>query len=336
MDKRILYVGNKLSDKNRNISTIESLSRKLVSLNYCVKTYSNRKNKFLRLISMLSAVIRHKNFDYILIDTYSTSAFWYAWMTAKLSKFFKLKYIMFLHGGDLPKRLDKNPKICKTLFSQALINISPSNYLFTVFKNKGFENVKLIPNTIEIKNYNFKKRDTFKPHLLWVRAFAEIYNPILALKVLKLLLRDYPEAQLSMIGPFKDDSIEHCKAYAKKHQLPVKFTGKMTKEDWISYAKDFDIFINTTNVDNTPVSVIEAMALGLPIVTTNVGGLPYLLEDQKQALLVKPDDEQAMTNAILDLLHDQNLAQKLSQNGRQLAETFDWEVVKHQWKAVLK
>ena len=158
----------------------------------------------------------------------------------------------------------------------------------------------------------------------------------MALKVLKLLLKDYPEAQLSMIGPFKDNSIEACRDFAKKHTLPVKFTGKMTKAEWIAYAKNFDVFINTTNVDNTPVSLIEAMALGLPIVTTNVGGLPFLLEDEKQALLVNPNDEDAMTNAILSLLHDKNLAQKLSQDGRQLAETFDWEVVKHQWEAVLK
>ncbi|WP_246062559.1 glycosyltransferase [Mesohalobacter halotolerans] len=76
-------------------------------------------------------------------------------------------------------------------------------------------------------------------------------------------------------------------------------------------------------------SVIEAMALGLPVVTTNVGGLPYLLENKKEALLVNPNNEEEMTHAILKLFDNHNLAQLLSQNGRKLAETFDWEVVKH-------
>ena len=326
-----------LSEKGSNKTSIETLALFLEYEGYYVNRTSSIKNKVFRIIDMLFSVIKlSKQIDYVLIDTYSTSGFWFSYYSAKLCQILKIKYIPILRGGNLPQRLKSSPNKSYDLFSQALINISPSNYLFTVFKNKGFKNVKLIPNTIEIKNYNYKKRNRIKPNLLWVRAFADIYNPILALKVLKLLLRDYPEAQLSMVGPFKDNSIETCKAFAEKHKLPVKFTGKLSKEDWLAYAQDFDIFINTTNVDNTPVSVIEAMALGLPIVTTNVGGLPYLLEDQKQALLVNPDDEQAMTNAILNLLQDQNLARKLSQNGRQLAETFDWEVVKDQWKAVLK
>ncbi|RRO21461.1 glycosyltransferase family 4 protein [Flavobacteriaceae bacterium 14752] len=335
MKKQILYLGNKLAFKNRNITTIEQLSEHLKMLSFEVKTYSNKKNKIRRLLSMLWAIVKHKNFDYLLIDTYSTSAFWFAWLSAKVAQFFKLKYILILHGGNLPERLNKNPKLCQSLFSNAYINIAPSNYLFEEFNKAGFNNLKLIPNSIEIKNYSFKKRSLLKPKLLWVRAFSDIYNPLLAIKVLKELLKEYPEAELSMVGPFKDESIQHCKDFAKKHQLPVTFTGKLPKEDWLAYAKDFDIFLNTTNVDNTPVSVIEAMALGIPVVTTNVGGLPYLLSHQKNAFLVNPDDVNAMLEAILNLLQNQELAQNLSQNGRELAETFDWEVVKDQWQNIL-
>ena len=138
-----------------------------------------------------------------------------------------------------------------------------------------------------------------------------------------------------MVGPFKDDSIETCKAYAAKHNLPVTFTGGMPKADWLEYAQDFDIFINTTNVDNTPVSVIEAMALGLPVVTTNVGGIPYLLKDQKEALLVPPDNVPAMTQAIISLLKNPQKTRSLSQTGRKKVEAFDWEVVKEKWVEIL-
>ncbi len=336
MGVKILYLGNKLSVKNRNLTTIEQLSFRLESLSFEIKTYSDKRNKIRRLLSMLWAIVKHKDFDFLLIDTYSTSAFWFAWLSAKLAQVFKLKYILILHGGKLPERLEKNPKLCQSLFSKAYLNIAPSNYLFQEFKKVGFNNLKLIPNSIEIKNYQFKERQVLKPKLLWVRAFADIYNPLLALKVLKALLKHYPEAKLSMVGPFKDDSIKHCKDFAKQNQLPVTFTGKLPKEDWIAYAKDFDIFLNTTNVDNTPISVIEALALGLPVVTTNVGGLPYLLSHQKNALLVNPNQVNEMQKAILKLLNNRELGLQLSQNGRELAETFDWDVVKHQWQEVLK
>ena len=285
---------------------------------------------------MCLALIRYRKWaDYVLIDTYSTTAFWYAYFVGSLSKLLNLPYLCILHGGNLPQRLQQNPKLCQQLFGNAYKNIAPSHYLLHHFQEAGFNNLSYIPNTIEITKYEFRHREQLKPKLLYVRSFAHIYNPILALKVLKELLKTYPEAKLSMVGPFKDDSINACKAYAKQHQLPVTFTGGMQKEEWLAYAQDFDVFINTTNVDNTPVSVIEAMALGLPVVTTNVGGIPYLIQED-EALLVPPNNVEAMTSAILQLLNNPQLSQQLPQKGRKKVEAFDWQKVKHRWFELLK
>ena len=101
--------------------------------------------------------------------------------------------------------------------------------------------------------------------------------------------------------------------------------------EWLNKA---DIFLNTTNVDNTPVSVIEAMACGLCIVSTNVGGIPYLLEDGVDALLVPPEDTQAMANAVKRILSDRQLAAALSANARKKAGAFSWEKVLPMWEAL--
>ena len=332
---KLLYLGNRLSGKGRNISTIDTLAEGFRNLGYQVSTYSNQRNQILRLISMLWAVIQHKHVDYLLIDTYSTLGFWYAYLSGILAQKLNIKYIPILHGGDLPKRLKSHPKACQQLFTYAYINIAPSAYLLHHFQEAGHNNLLYIPNSIELQHYPYRKREVISPKLLWVRSFTHIYNPILALKVLQQLLASYPHAQLSMVGPFKDDSIEACKAYAVEHNLPVTFTGGMPKADWLKYAQDFDIFINTTNVDNTPISVIEAMALGLPVVTTNVGGIPYLLEDQKEALLVPPNDVPAMTQAIISLVQNPEKTKRLSIAGRQKVEAFDWEVVKEKWSGIL-
>jgi glycosyltransferase involved in cell wall biosynthesis len=97
-----------------------------------------------------------------------------------------------------------------------------------------------------------------------------------------------------------------------------------------------DIFLNTTNVDNTPISVIEAMACGLCVVSTNVGGLPYLLENEEDALLVAPGDPEAMATAVRRLLTDAELAERLSRNARRKAEQFDWSVILPRWQALLR
>jgi len=336
MSKSLLYIGNKLSGKGKNLTTIETLTKKLETLSFNVKSYSNQDNRILRLLSMLFGIIKHRKYDLVLIDTYSTSAFWFACACAKLCQALGLKYILILHGGNLPKRLTGRNQLFRDIFTRAKINISPSPYLYKVFKNKGVENLKLIPNTIELKNYPFKARQHLQPKLLWVRAFADIYNPILALKVLKQLIKTYPDAQLSMVGPYKDKSIDECRKYATRHQLPVKFTGQFSKKEWIAYSEHFDIFINTTDVDNTPVSIIEAMALGLPVVSTNVGGLPYLLDHEKEALLVPPGNEFEMYSAIQTLINNPEMVQNMTEHARRKAESFDWEVVKGQWQEVLQ
>ena len=85
-----------------------------------------------------------------------------------------------------------------------------------------------------------------------------------------------------------------------------------------------------------PVSVMEAMALGLPIVTTNVGGIPFLLKDQENAILVQSSDYVAMSNGIKKMFLNQDFRNLLIENSRKKAETFDWEVVKKQWFQILK
>lgn len=334
--KKLLYIGNELEDRGGAPTSIDKLSPLLQNEGFELKTSSSHKNQVLRLSEMLTAIIKNKAWvNYVLIDTYSTRNFWYAVLAAQLCRNLQLDYILILHGGNLPLRLKKNPQLSASLFKNAKMNIAPSRYLFDIFHKAGFANLKYIPNSIFLKDYPFKPRKVLKPKLLWVRAFAEIYNPILALQVLEKLLKEFPEAGLCMVGPEKDDSYKECVNYAEKNKLPVKFTGKLGKSEWIALSEGYDIFLNTTNIDNTPVSLIEAMALGFPIISTNVGGIPHLIKDQEIGLLVPPKNKLAMVHAISTLLENPDLVKNLSQNARTQAEKFDWEIVKKEWKEVL-
>ena len=333
---KLLYLGNQLSKHGYNKTTIETLGLQLEQEGYVVYYASNKKTFLFRLLDMMLAVfIYRKKVTCILIDTYSTKAFWYAFVCSQLARVFNIKYIPILHGGNLPNRLQKNPKLCQMVFANAYQNVAPSGYLRQAFQEAGFTNVIYIPNSIEIEKYAFKNRTEFAPKLLWVRAFATIYNPEMAVKVLFELQRIYPNASLTMVGPDKDGSLQTTKAFADFINCKVSFTGQLSKEDWWQLASEHDIFINTTHFDNTPISVMEAMALGLPVVSTNVGGIPYLLADKENALLVNDDDVSSMTDAICSLLEDQQKASDLALNARHFIEQMDWNVVKEEWKGVL-
>jgi glycosyltransferase involved in cell wall biosynthesis len=300
-----------------------------------VLKYSHKSNQLLRLLHMCFGVIRHsKSYDYILIDTFSTKNFYYAWATSQIARLFKKKYIPILRGGDLPNRIKRSQKLSKMIFHHSYYNVAPSLYLKKAFEDQGYTAIH-IPNILEIDRYTFKVRKELQPRLLWVRAFKHLYNPQLAIEVLKRLKDIYPEAQLCMIGPAKDDSYDEVQKLVKTYQLEnaVEFTGVLSKEEWHKKSEEYDIFINTTNFDNTPVSVMEGMALGLPIVSTNVGGMPFLIENGVDGILVEKDNPEAMTGAIVNLLttNDQDMIQR----AREKAVSFAWKNVKKKWFAIL-
>lgn len=334
-NKNILYIGNDNSKKNSYVNTMFTFSRLLMKEGFSVICSSDKSNKAIRLLDMCVSVIRQRNkTDYILIDTFSTLNFYYAFFVSQLARVFKIKYIPILHGGKLPSRINKSKYLSKLLFNYSYKNIAPSNYLKNAFEKKGFK-VEYIPNIIEIEKYKFKNRSTLAPKLLWVRAFKHLYNPNLAIDVVVLLKEKYPELKLCMVGPVKDDSFQKVSARVIEENLQeyVEFTGVLPKEAWHKKSEEFDIFINTTNFDNTPVSVMEAMALGLPIVSTNVGGMPFLIENGKDGVLVEKEDAASMANAIEEII--ENDVSEMINNARKKAESFSWQKVKNKWLEIL-
>ena len=332
---KIVYIGNNLQSKNPTTQAL--LSRLLVEQGFDVQVYSNKENKFLRLIAMCLGIIKNrKSTDYILIDTYSTLNFYFALITSQLARLFTIKYIPILHGGNLCSRLKNSKFYSNLIFSNSYINVSPSKYLLNEFENNGYKTM-FIPNAIETSNYKFIQRKNFDYKLLWVRAFDKIYNPIMAVKVLIELINKGYKAKLCMVGPDKDGTKnEVVKLAEKKNVLPfLEITGRLSKAEWIHKAKEFDIFLNTTTVDNAPVSVIEAMALGLPVVSTNVGGMPYLIENNVNGLLVESNNENGMANAIFELIENPIKTQIITKNARKLVEEFDVENVKEKWLNLL-
>lgn len=334
--KNLLYIGNKLSNHGYTSTSIETLGTFLEDEGFNVFYASSRKNKAMRMGEMIYKTFKYcKKVDYVLIDTYSTKNFWYAFIISQLCRLLKVKYIPKLHGGDLPNRIVKSKFFSDRVFNNAYINIAPSSYLFEEFKKSGYNNLKYIPNTIELKLYKESVKEFKTPKLLWVRSFSKIYNPIMAVKVFIKIKQSFPDAELCMVGPQKDDSYFTTMNFAENHNVDVLVTGKLLKEDWIKRSNNYNIFINTTHFDNTPISVIEAMALGIPVVSTNVGGIPYLLEHNHNALLVKDNDVQDMIKQIERIIKEPNLGQSLSQNGKALVKDFDWELVKKQWIELL-
>ncbi len=330
--KKILYIGNQLQHSGLTPTTIDTLAPKLVEEGYEVVTYSKKTGFAARMWDMFVGVLKNRDSDFILIDTYSTKAFWFCFVITQLCRLLKLKYIPYLHGGNLPQRLDANPYISKLIFKNSYVNVAPSGFLKHEFEKRNFKNCIFIPNYIELSQYPYTEPKIDTPRILWVRSFAKLYNPSLAVEVLEEVQKQFPNATLCMVGPDKDGSLEDTRVLALQKKLDVTFTGKLSKKEWIGLAKQYNVFLNTTNFDNTPVSVMEAMALGLPVVSTNVGGLAFLITDKKDGFLTSPNNKLEMTEVIVQAFQNNNSLVKIAENAREKALSWDWNQIKNKWK----
>ena len=136
---KLLYLGNQLSKHGFNKTTIETLGLHLEQEGFGVYYASNKKSFPLRMLDMMrSVIIYRKQVSYILIDTYSTKAFWYAFVCSQLARVLNIKYIPILHGGNLPNRLKNNPKLCRMVFANSYQNVAPSGYLKKAFDDFGY------------------------------------------------------------------------------------------------------------------------------------------------------------------------------------------------------
>jgi glycosyltransferase involved in cell wall biosynthesis len=272
------------------------------------------------------------------VDVYSGRAFLWAEVVCHLLRMLRKPLILTLHGGGLPDFAKRWPGRVRRLLAKANKVTAPSSYLLEQMRPYR-PDVTLLPNAIDLGKYPFHLRQRPRPHLVWLRAFHNIYNPSLAPKVVAELKKDFHDITLVMYGPDKGDgSLQKAQQIGADLDVApsLKFPGVVPKADVPARLNSGDIFLNTTNVDNTPVSVLEALASGLCVVSTNVGGIPYLLQNEENALLVAPNDAKAMANAVHRILTEHGFAEKLSANGRKRVEEFDWPVILAQWEKLFE
>ena len=334
--KKIIFIGTYISSHKQNPSQAEILIKKLDDI-ATVRISSSKLNPFFRILDMVFTVLKNRGENtLIFIDTYSHLAFLYSILISLICRLWKIKYIPILRGGNLPSTISRFSNISKFIFNGSIINIAPSEYIKEEFKKMNISTHK-ISNFIELEKYNFKSRTNLEPNLLWVRSFHKSYNPIMAMHVLNVLKEKYSNSRLTMVGPDKDGTLEECRVLAKDLKLneSIDFKGYMEKDDWINIAKDFDIFINTTNYDNMPVSVIEAMALGFPIISTKVGGIKHLLNDGVDSFLVPKNDVNMMSEKIIELIENTSLAYQFSKKSRENSLKYSWDNIKSKWIEIL-
>lgn len=336
--KGVLIVGSFVGSGPLSRYVGGALSERLGAAGWNSVVTSRSTSRLGRVADMTATALRARRlYSVALVEVYSGPAFRWAEWVCLLLRMLGKPYILALHGGDLPRFASTHPDRVRKLLGSASKVVSPSAYLATELGWLGTA-IGIMPNPLEPDAYPFRQRSGGGRHLLWLRAFHAIYNPSMFPRVLARLAKDHPAVRGTMIGPDKGDgSLAEVRRVAEE----LGVAGRMDLVPGIphhevgAWMDRADIFVSTTNYDNTPVSVLEAMACGLPVVSTAVGGVPYLLSEGATGLLVPAGDDGAMERAILRLFEDPGLVSRLSSGGRTQVEGYAWSRILPKWTDLL-
>lgn len=249
-----------------------------------------------------------------------------------VARSFKKPVLLNYHSGEAEDHIQNWPSARFLLRRMAAI-VVPSRYLEDVFSRHGFP-TECISNVIDLQRFKFRRRAPLRPVLVCTRGFEPYYKVTDVVQAFAAVRAEQPEAQLHLVGHGSLESDVRTRVAALKLDASVIFHGAVSADRTHAIYDDADIFINASILDNMPVSLMEALACGLPVVTTGPGGIPFLVQDGVTALVSAVQDPAALAKNVLRLLNDPGFAERLAVSGRSEAEKFSWENVKGSWIAL--
>ena len=256
---------------------------------------------------------------------FAAPAIWIGWLRG-------IPVVLNYRGGEIEEFFERSFHWVRPSLNRVAVVIVPSGYTAEVFRRRGFD-VRIVKNIIDTERFmptdrRSRLRTTNGPHLLVTRNLEPIYDIHTALHVLQRVSRVYPEARLTVCGSGPDKAALLRLASELGVSNAVTFAGNTDNDSIAELYRSADVLLNTSLADNMPVSVLEALACGVPIVSTNVGGVPYLVTHEKTALLTAPRDDKAMAEAILSLVRNPELSRSLVTAGLNQIQDYTWSKVK--------
>ncbi len=244
------------------------------------------------------------------------------------AKAFGKHTLLNYHSGEAEDHLARWGALVHPFLRIADKIVVPSEFLRSVFARYGYR-TRVIPNVVNAPRFPYRERRTLRPLLLSTRNLEPHYRVDDTIRALGLLRTRYPQATLVIAGYGSER--EALERLARRQGGGVLFRGRVEPADMPALYEGADIFLNASVVDNQPVSVLEAFAAGLPVVSTATGGLVAMVRDGQTGLVVPPRDPAAMARAVARLLEDPEGAAAMARRARAEVQAYSWESVSRLW-----
>jgi glycosyltransferase involved in cell wall biosynthesis len=250
-----------------------------------------------------------------------------------IARWREVPVIVNYRGGLADEFLSRAPSHVKATLRRAALCVTPSPYLERVFARHGLR-AEIIPNIVDLDRFRPHEPRAFgdSPHIVVARNLEPIYGLTTAIEALALLRETYAGARMTIAGSGPQRHELETLARSLGLADAVCFPGRIEHGNMPDFYASADAALNPSTVDNMPNSVLEAYASHLPLVSTNVGGVPDIVDDGASGLLVPAGDAAAMAQALSRVLDDRALAGLLVSAGAEKVKAFGWSEVKEQWR----
>lgn len=242
--------------------------------------------------------------------------------------------IVHYHGGLAEAFLARAPGHVLGSLRRAALCVTPSAFLQRVFARHGLA-AKVVPNIVDLSRFHPRPcgMRTEAPHLIVTRNLEPVYDIGTALRAFAIVRRRWPQARLTVAGSGPQGPELQALAAELGVTDAVVFPGRIDNADIGALYRSADCMLNPSAADNMPISILEALASGVPVVSTDAGGIPDLVEDGVSARLVAVGQPEAMARAAIELLEEPARVAALCEAGARVARRFDWDQVRQQWHA---
>jgi glycosyltransferase involved in cell wall biosynthesis len=207
--------------------------------------------------------------------------------------------------------------------------VVPSQYLRDVFARYGYR-TRVVHNVLDVSRFHFRERSLSVPHLISTRNLEPYYRIDNTIRAFALLREHYPGARLTIVGEGREEQMLRDLT-ASLGATGISFIGRMEPEALPRVLEEAELFVNSSVVDNQPLSVLEAFAAGLPVVSTPTGGIAELVREGETGTVVEPNDPAGMARAIERLLGDPQQGRTMARRARRELEQYTWPHVREGW-----
>ncbi len=253
---------------------------------------------FVYCLNLLIQIPRHD-----IVHTFSASYLSFLIAPAPaiiIARLFGKKVILNYRSGEAEDHLRNWPRTAAPIMKLADELIVPSQYLVDVFWKFGLRATS-VANIIDPNRFRFKERKPLLPIFLSNRNLYPLYNVACILRAFAKIQQKFPEARLIIAGDGSQRPSLQALARALKLQN-VEWRGRVAPHKMHELYDEAHIFLNSSNIDNMPGSILESFGTGMPVVSTSAGGIRCIVTHEQTGLLVPRNDHDAMAAWAIRLL----------------------------------